>query len=111
MSHHLTLAPEVARRFADVLREWLTDEEWLAMRAANKTVPPGTCASHDYCDSNMAMDRALREALALQVPEEGTDFDALPQDEVTPLWNAAWEIATPRYLTEGACEEEQEVRS
>jgi hypothetical protein len=88
----------LADAFAGVLQEWLTRSEWREMRARNAT--PGyakCCASHDFCDANMAMAAAFRSALARSPDiydraggEEGPDVE---------LWNAAWDEAARRHLT------------
>lgn len=66
---------EAAKRFDAVLREWLTPAEYRAVLCMNRTAAyaDGVCASHDYCDANMAMAEALGEFA-------GDDL----------LWAAAW---------------------
>lgn len=83
----------LAATFAGVLRGWLTDEEWDAMRQRNAERPEGQswCASHDYCDANMAMDAAFK---LNGIP----DIDASSEADCAN-WNAAWAIADTRYLT------------
>jgi len=83
----------LAAAFAGVLRGWLTDDEWQTMRQRNAERPEGEswCASHDYCDANMAMDAAfkLNGMPALDATLEHPDCDN---------WNAVWAIADARYL-------------
>jgi hypothetical protein len=54
---------EAAQRFDAVLREWLTPVEYTSMLMLNRTpaYAGNVCASHDYCDANMAMAEALGE--------------------------------------------------
>src|SRR5262249_34363019 len=49
-----------------------------------------SCASHDFCDANMAMDRAWRDLI-------GTEINA-DDEEQTALWNTAWESARLRHI-------------
>lgn len=83
-------AAAVSREFVSVLREWLTDAEWAEMIARNKTPAyhGEICASHDFCDANMAMQAAFEKVMgrefAANTEAEDIDF---------PLWNAAWKMA------------------
>lgn len=88
-------AEALAWRFAaDVMAE-LSPAEWHQMRIVNRTVSEGVCASHDFRDANMTVAESF-EAIAGHpaLPEEGEMADSDVE-----LWNAAWHIATPRYLT------------
>lgn len=95
------LAQIIATAFAGVLKRWLSPEAWAEMREANVGADPMTCASHDYCDANVAMLEAFRAVM-------GRDHvldDADPRnDGDCDLWNIAWDIAKRLYLTasEGA---------
>jgi len=83
----------LAFEFVNVLRHWLTIDDIVVIRKLNKAEPsPDVCHSHDVCDANAAMVQALVNLGAL------TDTHQMPTD--TELWNAAWNIATTRYLTE-----------
>jgi hypothetical protein len=94
MNQHIE---QLASEFADVLREWLTPAEFAEMRMRNrKYVGDTICASHDYCDSNVAMEIAFERIVGREsvMPSEG------PQGEVDQaLWDAAWSLARARYLT------------
>lgn len=106
------LQAEAARligiEFVKVLREWITnprywdgeyagiksaEDAWAKMCADNARLhAEGStcCASHDWCDANMAMFEAF----------ENLDLDPLPDDDaererMTDLWNAAWASASP----------------
>lgn len=92
----MTLENKIALEFSRVLREWLTPEEMADVVATNKRDNPGDsiCASHNYCDANMAMELAFHN-LDLK-----TCFDVSDEGEETPeyieanrLWNEAWSIA------------------
>ncbi len=74
-------ADEVAQRFDAVLREWLTEAEYAEMLRRNRTREYGgnVCASHDFCDANMAMQEAF-ESLGID-PDESSWWS---------LWDAAW---------------------
>ena len=95
----LPTAEALAEEFASVLRKWLTVEEWREMRRRNaKYVAEndhGICASHDFCDANMAMLSALENlGVRGRLPYDETD----PRGEVGSLWSAAWDVAMKKYL-------------
>jgi hypothetical protein len=57
-------------RFAATLRGWLTPEEFAEMKRRNETDPAYanlSCASHDFCDANMAMDIAWRDLIGTEI--------------------------------------------
>lgn len=102
MTDTTELTGRLASAFACVLREWATDSEWETMREVNRDYAQsefydGCCASHDFCDANMAMDaafvRVLGRPAALECNEDGTEHPDFA------LWDAAWNIAKPLYLT------------
>lgn len=85
----------IAHAFAGVLKEWANPDQWRQMRADNATpdYAGDMCASHDFCDANMAMHAAFLAVLKREpdvVGEAPTDLD---------LWDAAWSVARARYLT------------
>lgn len=88
----MTPAEQLALRFVILIRRCTTAAEYDQILKRNKIVPAGCCATHDFMDANMVMLEAF-EALA------GREMD-LESDADTALWNAAWEIATTKYLTE-----------
>lgn len=107
------LAFILANAFTANLRADLTDAEWSAMRLTNVGIGEGACASHDVRDANMNMAEAFELVIGRE-PSIGfeTHYDAAtgrhiaddPEaerraNEDAALWSAAWEIATPRYLT------------
>jgi hypothetical protein len=75
----------VARAFADNLRRELGAARMATVIAANKTVAPGVCASHDYCDANMPMAAAFETVMGRE-PDASADADAT-------LWSRAWDMA------------------
>lgn len=97
--HGTTETPEsLAAAFSAVLRAWLTGAEWVEMQKENRTREGDSCASHDYCDSNMAMAEAC-EMLGIHVwREEGERGDSM-YEEATNFISAAWGIAKRDYLS------------
>lgn len=84
---------EVAAAFSRVLRAWLTPEQMASVIAKNEAGSDRTCASHDYCDANMAMHEAFMSALGRE-PDPAVSADV-------SLWNAAWSTAKrARFETE-----------
>jgi hypothetical protein len=78
----------VADTFVNVLKSWLTPEQFATMQRRNKEETDSRiCHSHDFCDANMAMLDALNE--------HGIDVDADNEDH-TALWNKVWEAAKPQ---------------
>lgn len=73
----------VARLYSVILGEWLTGSEQAEVIARNAVYAKGICASHDFCDANMAMAEAF-ERLGLPVADGLTDYS---------VWNAAWNMA------------------
>jgi len=84
----------LAAAFYTVLFSWL-DRDALAMVRARNATPEygdsGACASHDFCDANMAMAHAFVIVLGRK-----HDGDA---DADNALWNEAWSRAKARWLT------------
>jgi hypothetical protein len=91
----LPTSEQVAACFTNVIREWLTPEQIHKVNQRNKAdgYTDATCATGDYCDSNMAMDRALTD-LGVEIfePIPNTD-DHQMKDSVLDLWHKAWAIA------------------
>lgn len=79
---------QLADQFRKVIFEWLGSDVCQQIDLANKSNPPIVCASHDYCDSNMAMDEALQ---AFGIDTEPTE-NGMPE-EIAALWNDAWNLA------------------
>jgi hypothetical protein len=80
-------AGELAARFSNELRKWLTPGQMAEVNARNATPQYlGVCASHDFCDPNMAMLRAYSRLT-------GIGEDRVDINSVIGLMNEAWEIA------------------
>ncbi len=68
--------------FKSVIGRWLTQEQRLAVDAANDTRTDSSCATHNYCDSNMAMFEAFVAVFGRE-PVLNSDADL-------GLFNEAW---------------------
>lgn len=78
--------PELAHEFSRVLREWLTDDEMEQVIERNAEVDdPRVCASHDFCDANMAMYEAFERVM-------GHPIDTRKKADVA-MWDKAWNMA------------------
>jgi hypothetical protein len=81
-----TSIKELANEFSNVINRWLSTKELKEIRKRNKTQEyDGVCASHDFCDANMAMYEAWCGVIGRE-PNFAADADI-------KLWNAAWDIA------------------
>lgn len=84
----------IAEAFAEVLRQWLSKDEFDAMKRLNETdrdyADGGACASHNYCDANMAMGAAFEQVIGRDAPGNSA--------EDTAIWNDAWSLARKLYL-------------
>lgn len=79
------LAAFVARAFAQELYEELGNATMIEVIELNRReTNKGVCHSHDFCDANMTMARAM-ERCGINPEVENED--------VVRLWNAAWELA------------------
>lgn len=88
---------ELGEAFAKALRGMLTAEQWAEMRRRNVDNPGDfACASHDFCDANMAMIEAWSQVTGREMFEEEW-HEAVCMDAT----NAAWSYAKPKHLTEG----------
>ena len=83
---------ELARCFSAVLKQWLTGSEISKINASNAAsgYDASVCASHDYCDSNMAMLEAVSNATGIPVDDINIDVSNVRFWE---LLNDAWAIA------------------
>lgn len=78
--------PELSHEFSRVLREWLTDDEMAQVIERNAEVDdPRVCASHDFCDANMAMYEAFERVM-------GHPIDTRKKADVA-MWDKAWNMA------------------
>ncbi|WP_281663529.1 hypothetical protein [Paraburkholderia fungorum] len=77
-----------AKRFAEVLADWLTPAEQAVVVERNRSqMDPLICHSHDFCDANMAMLDALQSVGIIS-----ETFSSLPEEAMI-LWCAAWDEA------------------
>ena len=63
------------------------------MKRLNETDPDyadGACASHDFCDANMAMAPAFTQVMGRE-PDVSSEEDAA-------IWSDAWELAAKLYI-------------
>lgn len=85
----MALVQSVADRFNLILKDWLTIRQLAEVRRRNRTPDyTSACATHDFCDANMAMAQAIEEATGRPVDPEGD----------TDLINRAWDQARAWYL-------------
>lgn len=83
----------IGNRFALILNSWLTPEQLEAVKSENaKDTTTLNCASHNFCDANMAMVEAF-EFFQEELPDD--DGDQAQFD----LWNKAWDYAKKTHLT------------
>jgi len=90
----------VSQTFADVLRSWMTEDEWNSMLKQNRiyaSTNPNVCASHEYCDSNMALLDAVKQAGLGEVCEGNWGDDP----ERVDFLNDVWDHAKIHHLTAG----------
>jgi hypothetical protein len=89
----------IAERFATVLLDWLTPDEIVEMRRRNREDPSyssGACASHDFCDANMAMMEAFESVVGHNMVPSDPNGEISEED--CRLWGDAWEMARLAYL-------------
>jgi hypothetical protein len=84
---------KLARAFAAIIREWLTPEELQAVIESNARPENAEfCATHEYCDPNVAMSAAFYE-----VAGHPLRFGVLPGGDMA-LVNAAWDLAKQNHF-------------
>ena len=88
---------KIAARFAEVLRSWLNEREFKEMVRKNTTPAYGypICASHDYCDANMAMMEAFESVVGHNIIPHG---DGEITEENMKIWADAWDRARDLYI-------------
>ena len=85
--------------FVEALNKDLTRKEMVSIAKKNTTYGDAVCATHDYCDANVYMDRALRRFY-------GCDLDGLSRrtyvkneeregmsSAACEIWGMAWRYA------------------
>lgn len=75
---------ELAKEFAKTLQNWLGNDLKKVVARNKRTGLPDVCASHDFCDANMAMYEAFMTAFGRELSFESGDEE---------LVNAAWDAA------------------
>lgn len=82
----------IALEFSAILSSWLTAEQLKQAVELNQTEEyADACATHNYCDSNVAMAKAMEIVLDNQLLFEDGDFPI--KGKHVDLFNAAWTIA------------------
>lgn len=90
---------EVSAAFIGVLREWLTPHQLEEVRLRNVLLAtnPGMkdcCATHDFCDANMAMEEAFQRCglspLDTGIPDAE---NPLMSPEAVDVWTKVWDLA------------------
>ena len=82
----------LADAFRDVITEWFDAGQIAETRRRNAAyfaAGHSCCATHEFCDANMAMDEAMRRTF-------GTGpfgADGHINETACGVWNAAWEMA------------------
>lgn len=92
--------PEVgalADAFGAVIRSWLSTQELEAVRRRNAGYAeshPDICATHDFCDANMAMHEAWVNLTGQDPLDYRDEVDGGGMDEsATRVWGEAWSLA------------------
>ena len=88
----------IGEQFLLVLGEQIGRENLAKVREENLVGPPDCCASHEYCDANMAMDEAMRD---LGIPMDWDSEEGMPQ-WLCDLWNESWDCAKASLALRGA---------
>lgn len=86
----------LAQAFVEVLTDWLKPAEMRVVRRRNQMnllAGNGCCASHDFCDANMAMVEAFEEFGLATPGDEGCEDGTPAHEAACDLWNRAWGIA------------------
>lgn len=84
-------ARQFADQFKEVLRRQLSPAELLKIDQTNGLRADGTCATHDYCDANMAMLQAVVELTGLD--EDDATNRLVCGDLMLDAVNDGWTLA------------------
>lgn len=86
---------KLAKKFSKVLASWLSFEQMQTVIESNAENNDSSCASHDFCDANMAMDEAfvkvMKRSFVFFVEDDPASEKANEYD--TDLINQAWSLA------------------
>lgn len=81
-----TLTERLAKEFSAVITEWLDPKDLKRVNELNaSTEYQDFCATHNYCDANMAMDKAWNKILRRPF--------SVSSDSDTYMLNTAWAMA------------------
>lgn len=91
-------AEQLAIQFSTILKEWLTLEQMQQIVSRNKETQltnPGVCATHDFCDANMAMNEAFEKVMGREFTFNSDEEPELEEqaENDSNLFNEAWSIA------------------
>ena len=78
---------EVAKEFGKIMCEYLTADEMSELNQINKEIRSDFCESHEYLDSNMVMDAAIKKYY------KNFASSSLNNSFFNTLWNDAWSLA------------------
>jgi hypothetical protein len=85
----VSIVPRITDEYVAILKSWLTDAELIEVNRRNALNEyDGCCATHDFCDSNEAMNEAFKIVV-------GRDIDCDSGSDCT-LCNDAWDLAKAR---------------
>lgn len=89
------LIKALAKKFSKVLKKWLGKKKMAIVVSRNKEANDSCCASHDFCDANMAMDEAFTKVMGrtFDFNFEETTEGGMQNSKDTDLMNAAWSMA------------------
>lgn len=76
---------DLSDKFSDLIRSHLTPEQMTAVVTINEINDNDTCATGDFCDSNMLMDDAWLAVMKREL-DCGSEYDMA-------LWNRAWNLS------------------
>ena len=107
MAHDPALIARIGDRLASVLREWLAADEMATVRRRNAEYAARgetyACASHEFCDANVAMQEAFEAVMGrgvyLPYQVDNGEATAAQADDDIALWNAAWDYAKREHLS------------
>lgn len=95
---------QLSDAFTTVIQEWLSTAELKQMRRRNHVfnMDSGVCASHDYCDANMAMEEAFKRVTGQNTAQlsrrdrskEGCDRTCTClSNTCLHMWTEAWHLS------------------
>jgi len=89
------LCQSLALRFAQILLSTLGVDVIHEIDRRNASAPPGTCASHDFCDANVVMEEAFIDTYGhSSLTDDGMDATNVAR------WNDAWALAVSSGLAQ-----------